>query len=149
MQFCASLPDARALPVASLCSDLIAFSTLRDAFQSAANALASTYLQTASPLRLNLPLASRASILEACMKAGQDDTDLGEPIEALKRELEPHLRLWLENCVVKSMQERLARWRTGFGWSGMGHRLGGVETDGLGESFCLCAQCSLARRWKR
>ncbi|BGP26074.1 hypothetical protein JCM10295v2_005017 [Rhodotorula toruloides] len=137
LQFCASLPGDRALPVAALCSDLLAFSALSQTFQSTLNALALTYLHVGSPLRLNLPLASRAAILESCMKASQDSSDLSQPIEGLKRELEPYLRLWLEDRVIKSMQERLGRWRTGFGWSGMGHRLGDVQTDGLGESFCL------------
>ncbi|BGP33663.1 hypothetical protein JCM10296v2_005467 [Rhodotorula toruloides] len=137
LHFCASLPGNRALPAASLCSDLLAFSALGQTFQSTSNALASTYLQATSPLRLNLPLASRAAILEACMKASQEGSDLSQPIEGLKRELEPYLRLWLEDRVIKSMQERLGRWRTGFGWSGMGHCLGDLATDGLGESFCL------------
>ncbi|BGO93210.1 hypothetical protein NBRC10512_007537 [Rhodotorula toruloides] len=71
------------------------------------------------------------------MKASQDSSDLAQPIDGLKRELEPYLRLWLEDRVIKSMHERLGRWRTAFGWSGMGHRLGDLATDGLGESFCL------------
>ncbi|BGP09670.1 hypothetical protein JCM10049v2_005543 [Rhodotorula toruloides] len=44
LQFCASLPGSRALPAASLCSDLLAFSALSQTFQSTSNALASTYL---------------------------------------------------------------------------------------------------------